>query len=129
MTTPTKEQISDALREIKECHIYWCNGDMATPNSANVKTIITVLQSALDNGGADHKFKLGDRVTKIKGSCWTGRVVGFYSTELTPIGYAVESETENGSVQIYPEKALKALTQPPTTEDGESAAPKYEGGE
>lgn len=53
------------------------------------------------------KFNEGDRVTKIKGSSWTGRVVGFYSTELTPIGYAVESETERGSVQIYPEAALQ----------------------
>jgi Lar family restriction alleviation protein len=54
----------------------------------------------------ERKFKLGDRVTKIKGSSWTGHVVGFYSTALTPIGYAVESENEPGSVQIYPESAL-----------------------
>lgn len=53
------------------------------------------------------KFKLGDRVTKIKGSCWTGLVVGRYSTSLTPEGYAVESETEVGSVQIYPAAALE----------------------
>lgn len=52
------------------------------------------------------KFRLGQRVTKTKGSSWTGRVVGFYSTSLTPVGYAVESETETGSVQIYPESAL-----------------------
>jgi hypothetical protein len=58
---------------------------------------------------AGGKFALGDRVTKTKGSKWTGRVVGFYSTKLTPIGYAVESETETGSVQIYPEAALAAL--------------------
>lgn len=55
------------------------------------------------------KFGLGDRVRKTKGSSWQGRVVGFYSTELTPIGYAVESEREPGSVQIYPESALAAL--------------------
>lgn len=51
-------------------------------------------------------FKPGDRVTKTKGSNWTGRVVGTYSTALTPEGYAVESETEKGSVQIYPAAAL-----------------------
>ena len=45
-------------------------------------------------------FQLGTLVTKKSGSSWTGRVVGFYSTELTPEGYAVESETETGSVQI-----------------------------
>lgn len=50
---------------------------------------------------------LGEVVTKTKGSQWTGRVVGYYSTSLTPNGYAVESLTEKGSVQIYPEAALK----------------------
>lgn len=53
------------------------------------------------------KYKLGDKVQKTKGSQWHGTVVGFYSTELTPIGYAVESEFEKGSVQIYPEIALQ----------------------
>ena len=54
-------------------------------------------------------FKLGDVVTKTKGSQWTGKVVGFYSTALTPEGYAVESSTERGSVQIYPASALTLL--------------------
>lgn len=54
------------------------------------------------------KFSLGDRVEKTKGSAWHGRVVGFYSTSLTQFGYAVESEREPGSVQIYPEAALKS---------------------
>lgn len=53
------------------------------------------------------KYKLGDLLTKTKGSSWTGHVVGFYSTTLTPIGYAIESVNEPGSVQIYPENALK----------------------
>lgn len=53
------------------------------------------------------KWALGERVTKIKGSSWTGKIVGFYSTALTPVGYAVESENEPGSVQIYPESALQ----------------------
>lgn len=52
---------------------------------------------------------IGDRVEKIKGSCWTGRVVGFYRTELTPYGVCVESEREPGSVQIYPEAALRLM--------------------
>ena len=52
------------------------------------------------------RWPLGTRVTKTKGSQWTGRVVGFYSTSLTPEGYAVESENEPGSVQIYPAGAL-----------------------
>ena len=52
-------------------------------------------------------FSIGDRVTKIKGSAWTGRVVGTYITTMTPEGYAVESENEPGSVQIYPAAALR----------------------
>jgi dihydrofolate reductase (trimethoprim resistance protein) len=54
------------------------------------------------------KFQLGDRVRKIKGSHWKGKVVGTYSTNLTPEGYAVESEAHPGSVQIYPAAALEA---------------------
>ena len=53
------------------------------------------------------KFKIGDNVRKVRGSQWHGRVVGWYSTELTPEGYAVESDTERGSVQIYPASALE----------------------
>lgn len=34
------------------------------------------------------KFKLGDLVKKVSGSQWHGTVVGTYSTELTPEGYA-----------------------------------------
>ena len=55
------------------------------------------------------KWQLGQRVTKTKGSNWTGLIVGLYSTSLTPIGYAVESETERGSVQIYSERALELV--------------------
>lgn len=52
-------------------------------------------------------FALGDKVRKVRGSQWHGRVVGWYSTELTPEGYAVESDKERGSVQIYPASALE----------------------
>lgn len=54
-------------------------------------------------------FDAGERVTKIKGSSWTGLVVGFYSTTLTPRGYCIESENEPGSVQLYPEAAIRSL--------------------
>ncbi len=53
------------------------------------------------------KFRRGDRVRKVKGSSWQGRIVGEYSTDLTPEGYAIESERERGSVQIYPASALE----------------------
>jgi dihydrofolate reductase (trimethoprim resistance protein) len=52
-------------------------------------------------------FNRGDRVRKRSGSAWQGRVVGEYSTALTPDGYAVESEAHPGSVQIYPASALE----------------------
>lgn len=55
------------------------------------------------------KFKRGDRVRKLSGSEWKGRIVGEYSTSLTPEGYAVESDTEKGSVQIYPVGELELV--------------------
>ena len=58
------------------------------------------------------KFKLGDYVFKISGSSWRGRVVGTYSTTLTPEGYCVESIFEYGSVQLYPAKALELWVPP-----------------
>jgi hypothetical protein len=60
-----------------------------------------------------NKFTLGDTVKKVSGSQWHGTIVGTYNTDLTPEGYAVESWTEQGSVQIYPAKALELWT-PPT---------------
>jgi dihydrofolate reductase (trimethoprim resistance protein) len=57
-----------------------------------------------------HKtFAMGDRVQKKSGSQWHGYVVGWYSTKLTPEGYAVESSSERGSVQIYPVAALELI--------------------
>ena len=55
------------------------------------------------------QWPLGTRVRKRRGSSWQGRVVGYYSTHLTPRGYAVESERETGSVQIYPKAALEVI--------------------
>ena len=55
------------------------------------------------------KWRLGTRIRKKRGSSWQGRVVGYYSTNLTPIGYAIESERETGSVQLYPESALELV--------------------
>ena len=54
-------------------------------------------------------FEYGHRVAKVRGSAWCGRVVGWYATELTPEGYAVESEAHGGSVQIYPASALRRV--------------------
>lgn len=51
-------------------------------------------------------YQLGDKVYKKSGSEWHGKIVGFYSSSMTPRGYAVESHYHAGSVQIYPENAL-----------------------
>jgi len=61
------------------------------------------------NTSPDKKFQRGDLVRKTKGAQWQGLVVGEYSTSLTPEGYAVESSTEKGSVQIYPAAALELV--------------------
>ena len=58
------------------------------------------------------KWKLGDYVCKKQNSQWRGKVVGFYSTKATPVGYAVESHYEEGSVQVWPEAALIDWTPP-----------------
>ena len=36
-------------------------------------------------------WEIGTRLRKKSGSSWQGRVVGYYSTELTDVGYCVES--------------------------------------
>ncbi|WP_309901103.1 trimethoprim-resistant dihydrofolate reductase DfrB [Variovorax soli] len=54
-------------------------------------------------------FALGDHVRKKSGAAWQGQVVGWYCTKLTPEGYAVESESHPGSVQIYPVAALERV--------------------
>lgn len=55
------------------------------------------------------RLPLGTRMRKKSGSSWQGRIVGYYSTELTPVGYCIESEREPGSVQLYPNKALEVV--------------------
>jgi len=143
MTYPA--HIEQQAREIAERHGYpqanlcrrryeamLCEALLTTPLNENGWHLPSVNEglriARVCNGHAlpDSKFCLGDRVTKTKGSSWTGKVVGFYATSLTPIGYAVESENERGSVQIYPESALttseeETMTNSPAT-TGENPA-------
>lgn len=58
------------------------------------------------NRPAGAKWGMGDLVAKKRGSKWRGKVVGFYTTDVTRIGYCVESFFEVGSVQVWPEDAL-----------------------
>jgi hypothetical protein len=106
--------VSDHLENDTERADLWHDMDA---NAEDIRTVLAALSAAAKvraNSEGDGEFKLGDRVTKTKGASWTGRVVGFYSTALTPVGYAVESENEPGSVQIYPEAALAACPIPAT---------------
>lgn len=79
--------------------------------STIVEPAIAAALSQKGDGALVEKWPLGMRVTKIKGSSWTGKIVGHYSTNLTPVGVAVESENEPGSVQIYPVTALRSISQ------------------
>jgi len=58
------------------------------------------------------RWRMGTRVRKISGSEWQGRIVGFYSTDLTREGYVVESEVHKHSAQLYPAKALELVPEP-----------------
>ena len=60
------------------------------------------------------KFKRGDTVRKIKGSEWVGKVVGEYSTYMTPEGYAVESSAHRGCADLSGKcvGVVKGLTPP-----------------
>lgn len=72
---------------------------------------MTLEELTFNNWAARHGLSLRwhSRAMKRSRSSWNGRVVGFYSTSLTPIGIAVESEREPCSVQIYPSHALIAV--------------------
>lgn len=83
-----------------------------------VDTIEHTCTIGFDTGAELHQFAdnmqmlaEGARLCKKKGSSWQGRVCGFYSTALTPIGLCIESEREPGSVQIYPISALEEISE------------------
>jgi dihydrofolate reductase (trimethoprim resistance protein) len=57
-------------------------------------------------------FALKEFVEKKSGAKWRGHIVGSYQTNLTNPGWAVESYFETGSVQIYPETALRPWIPP-----------------
>lgn len=105
METPEEKEVLDTMTGISREHLL-------KMIKLQTKTIKELNTSESPNGSNEiikplwAKWSIGDSVTKTKGSSWTGKVVGYYQTDLTSKGYAVESETEKGSVQIYPEAAL-----------------------
>ncbi len=78
-------------------------------HSSNAVGVLHDHQSHLSQAPLPATFGLGERVRKKSGAAWQGYIVGWYSTKLTPEGYAVESEAHPGSVQIYPVAALERV--------------------
>lgn len=72
-------------------------------------TLATVAAANDEAWPSDAVHKLGAWVQKKGRASWRGRIVGWYRTDITSLGYAVESAYEPGSVQIYPETALLPL--------------------
>ncbi|ANK77284.1 DfrB family trimethoprim-resistant dihydrofolate reductase [Ensifer adhaerens] len=66
----------------------------------------------VDRWPADAAFQMGDYAAKKGRASWRGKIVGWYRTDLTSLGYAIESHFEPGSVQIYPETAIEAWVPP-----------------
>lgn len=97
---------ADCITLEMEVHLYQ-SVELKDKLRINDVAVADAMQAALTPTGKI--FKLGDLVRKKTGSEWEGKVVGFYSTKLTPEGYCVESSTHAGSVQIYPGKALEKV--------------------
>ena len=57
----------------------------------------------------EQAWPMGTMMRKKRGSNWHGSVRGYYTTDQTPMGLAIESSTELGSVQIYPVDALEKV--------------------
>lgn len=125
-----REEFGDAIRSIREAAqplkiVAWDKADctrieervnaaklaaralLARP-AAPRSMIATEIWGDMNGWPIDAEFKVGDRVQKKGRASWRGKVVGWYRTDLTQLGYAVESAFEPGSVQIYPASALVA---------------------
>ena len=95
--TPTDKKLSERFAEARDAKVF--SGVLLD----EVQAALRVAEFHPSAGA----FKLHDPVQKKSGASWRGKVVGFYATGLTPRGYCVESAFERGSVQIYPEAALR----------------------
>jgi len=79
-----------------------------------IEYVTTLLAAQRAKVCKDFTYSLGQKLRKKSGSEWSGTVVGFYSTELTPEGYAIESDKHKGTVQIYPLAALELIVCEPS---------------
>src|SRR5574343_501770 len=95
----------------QQVHVVAINKPTLAPNRIllDFKSRAINRQTALNKLMSEPTYSIGDLVSKRNGGSWNGMVVGYYVTDYTQRGYAVESLTERGSVQIYPENALAPL--------------------
>lgn len=83
----------------------------AAAEITHLRQLLSEAEKREKEARAGWAFAEGDLVRKKSGSWWEGRVVGTYSTEQTPRGYAVQLDKPFGPVQIYPESALESALQ------------------
>lgn len=69
---------------------------------------------------ADAAFAFGASAKKKGKADWRGRICGWYRTDMTPLGYVIESAYHFGSVQLYPATGIEPW-------DGEQQAGREEG--
>lgn len=69
---------------------------------------------------ADAAFAFGSFAKKKGKADWRGRICGWYRTDMTPLGYVIESAYHFGSVQLYPATGIEPW-------DGEQQAGREEG--
>ena len=109
MNANQKQRIAQAVSNWRSYDLQEAETVTEDELSAMCSSMAALLQELVDAPEPEPenaKWRLGDLVQKVRGSKWRGKVVGFYSTEATPIGYSVESAFEPGSVQVWPEAAL-----------------------
>lgn len=105
MTHPTRDDALRALDRVGFKLPDYGPFDDASQRDWDLIILRAFIKKQNNNEG---QYRLGEFVRKKgdKGQ-WHGNIVGFYSTDCTPYGYAIESVYEANSVQIYPESALE----------------------
>jgi dihydrofolate reductase (trimethoprim resistance protein) len=101
---------AETMKELDEWTVM--NIMAAFPSMSKTLSISDVIEFAnvvRTFGAKPATFAPGTIVRKKSGSQWEGTIVGTYSSSITPEGYAVESSTHRGSVQIYPVGALELV--------------------
>ena len=121
ITPPQQPSAADmaAFGASEAAGYFYPNEDQAKERAAFCAGVAHTVQQQPAEPVEAGEWPIGARVEKVGGASWSGLIVGTYRTKLTPEGYAVESENEPGSVQIYPRKALRLLAAAPSVPQDE----------